>query len=77
MRERKKSELPLPPAQQLLLSDKEVAALLGIGISTVWKKATEDDAFPKPFPITERSRRWRRHDILKWVKDLAKTPQAA
>ena len=30
MRERKEGKLP--PAQQLLLSDKEVAALLGIGI---------------------------------------------
>lgn len=75
MRERKEGKLP--PAQQLLLSDKEVAALLGIGISTVWKKALEDDNFPKPFPITERARRWRRHDIMRWVKDLGKLPQTA
>lgn len=38
MRERKKSELNMPPPAQLMLSDKEVAAMLGLGVSTIWKK---------------------------------------
>lgn len=38
MRERRKAETVLPPPMQLMLSDKEVAAMLGIGVSTVWKK---------------------------------------
>ena len=71
MRERKKSELNLPPPAQLMLSDKEVAAMLGIGVSTVWKKTnTPDSGFPQPLYITERARRWRKSDILKWVKGL-------
>lgn len=40
MRERRKAETVLPPPMQLMLSDKEVAAMLGIGVSTVWKKQT-------------------------------------
>ena len=71
MRERKKSELNLPPPAQLMLSDKEVAAMLGIGVSTVWKKTnTPDSGFPQPLYITERARHWRKSDILKWVKGL-------
>lgn len=56
---------------QLLLSDTEVAAMLGIGVSTVWKKTNAADSdFPQPFYITERARRWRKSDTLKWVKGL-------
>lgn len=71
MRERRKAETVLPPPMQLLLSDTEVAAMLGIGVSTVWKKTNAADSdFPQPFYITERARRWRKSDILKWVKGL-------
>lgn len=71
MRERRKAETVLPPPMQLMLSDKEVAAMLGIGVSTVWKKTNDPDGnFPRPFNITERARRWRKSDILKWVKGL-------
>ena len=60
MRERRKAETVLPPPMQLLLSDTEVAAMLGIGVSTVWKKTNAADSdFPQPFYITERARRWR------------------
>lgn len=71
MRARKKDEVAFPAPMQLLLSDTEVAAMLGIGVSTVWKKTnTPNSGFPQPFYITERARRWRKSDILKWVKDL-------
>ncbi len=71
MRARKKEDLTLPSPMQLLLSDTEVAAILGIGVSTVWKKVNDpNDDFPTPFNITERARRWRKSDILKWVKGL-------
>lgn len=71
MRERRKAETALPPPMKLMLSDKEVAAMLGIGVSTVWKKTNiPDSGFPQPFYITERARRWRKSDILEWVKGL-------
>lgn len=76
MRTRKKDEVAFPAPMQLLLSDTEVAAMLGIGVSTVWKKTNAADSdFPQPFYITERARRWRKSDILKWVKDLSKPVQ--
>ena len=53
------------------VSDKEVAAMLGIGVSTVWKKTNDPEGnFPRPFNITERARRWRKSDIIDWVKGL-------
>lgn len=71
MRARKKDEVAFPAPMQLLLSDTEVAAMLGIGVSTVWKKAKNpEDGFPQPFAITDRAKRWRRSDVLKWVKSL-------
>ena len=78
MRERRKDNVTMPPPSQLLLADTEVAALLGIGVSTVWKKANQPDSgFPQPFYITERARRWRRSDILKWVKSLERQEPCA
>ena len=80
MRERRKAETVLPPPMQLLLSDTEVAAMLGIGVSTVWKKTNAADSdFAQPFYIAERARRWRKSDILKGVKGLnhAKAAQPA
>ncbi len=40
MRERSKAPV-MPATTQLLLSDTEVAAILGLGVSTVWKKKRE------------------------------------
>ena len=65
MRERRKDNVTMPPPSQLLLADTEVAALLGIGVSTVWKKAKNpEDGFPQPFNITDRAKRWRRSDVV-------------
>lgn len=78
MRARRKDEVSLPSPMKLLLSDTEVAAVLGIGVSTVWKKTnTPDSGFPQPFYITERARRWRKDDIVKWVKGLSDVKQTA
>ena len=75
MRERRKAPA-MPSTAQLLLSDTEVAAILGLGVSTVWKKARDpNDSFPAPLSITERAKRWRRSDIFKWVKDLSNPVQ--
>lgn len=72
MRERRKDNVTMPPPSQLLLADTEVAALLGIGVSTVWKKAKNpEDGFPQPFNITDRAKRWRRSDVVEWVKGLS------
>lgn len=71
MRTRRKDEVTFPAPAQLLLSDTEVAAMLGLGVSTIWKKTNDPESgFPKPFNITDRARRWRKSDILKWVKGL-------
>ena len=78
MRARRKDEVSLPSPMKLLLSDTEVAAVLGIGVSTVWKKTNPPDSgFPQPFYITERARRWRKDDIVKWVKGLSDAKQSA
>ena len=44
MRTRRKDEMTFPAPAQLLLSDTEVAAMLGIGVSTVWKKTNAADS---------------------------------
>ena len=77
MRARKKDIAAFPFPAQLLLSDTEVAAMLGIGVSTVWKKTNAPNSgFPKPFYITERARRWRKTDIVNGVKELDQTAKA-
>lgn len=50
-----------PNLEKQLLSVKEVAAMLGIGVSTIWRQV-DLDKFPKPIKIG-RATRWRKADI--------------
>ncbi|MQA37839.1 helix-turn-helix transcriptional regulator [Rugamonas aquatica] len=42
-----------------LLTDKQVAGLLGISKSGVWAKAKQDSGFPQPFKLSENQTRWK------------------
>lgn len=53
-------------ADSLLLSDRQVAALLSCSRRTVWKMASCGD-LPKPVRVGSRTVRWRRTDIEAWV----------
>lgn len=55
----KKSQINL----EKLISDKEVADLLGIGRSTVWK-FVQDGHLPAPLRFGNRCSRWRTGDVL-------------
>jgi len=55
----------------LLLSVRDVAALLGLGVRTVWRMVAQG-TFPGPtVSIGERIRRWRRADVEAWVNKQA------
>ena len=56
--------------EKQLLSVKEVAVTLGIGVSTVWRQL-DLGQFPKPIKIG-RATRWRKADI-----EAIYTPEAA
>ena len=72
MRTRRKDEVAFPAPMQQLLSETEVAAMLGIGVSTVWKKTNAADSdFPQPFYITERAQHRKKFGIIEWVKNLS------
>ena len=49
----------------------EVAEILGIGTSTVWKYSKQNAGFPQPLPISARSTRWRLSDVEKFVDSKA------
>lgn len=49
------------PTQPELLTVRQVAARLGIGVSTIWR-AVSKGSFPAPIKIAG-STRWRRTDI--------------
>jgi len=49
-----------------MMTVRQVAAILGIGVSTVWRAASKGD-IPKPIKIGG-STRWRRADIEALVK---------
>jgi len=63
-REITKPREPLTP-DLVLLRDYHVAELLGIGVRTVWAKASSGE-IPKPIHVG-RLAKWRRKDIEAWL----------
>ncbi|MBC3862174.1 AlpA family phage regulatory protein [Undibacterium jejuense] len=45
----------------------QVAEILGIGTSTVWKYSKQNAGFPQPLSISARNTRWRLSDVEKFV----------
>jgi excisionase family DNA binding protein len=52
-----------------LLNVKDVAGMLNLGVSTVWRHVKNGE-MPKPIKIG-RAVRWRTIDIQKWLDDRA------
>ncbi len=54
--------------ENALLNVKEVAGMLNIGVSTIWRHVNNGQ-MPKPIKIGG-SVRWRQTDIDQWIADL-------
>ncbi len=58
---------PVPHAISMVsprfLTVGEVASRLSISVSTVWRMAKEDEAFPRPIQIGVRTTRWMLSEI--------------
>jgi predicted DNA-binding transcriptional regulator AlpA len=54
----------------ILLNVREVAALLGIGLSTAWRDA-KSGAIPRPIYLSARAPRWRLADIQALIQRRA------
>lgn len=48
---------------------KEAASYLGIGVSSLWRKAKIDPTFPKPIKLGERTTVWRLSDLDTWLNE--------
>lgn len=55
-------------AEDRLITDKEVAYLLGASRSWPWK-LVQDGKFPEPVKLSSRCTRWRLSDVRKWMLD--------
>ncbi|MGE4370805.1 MAG: helix-turn-helix transcriptional regulator [Burkholderiaceae bacterium] len=51
-----------------LITDKEVAHLLGSSRSWPWKLA-QDGRFPKPIKLTPKFTRWRLSEVRAWINN--------
>lgn len=59
---------PSTQAEDRLITDKEVAHLLGASRSWPWKLA-QDGRLPAPIRLTARCTRWRLSEIRAWMAD--------
>ena len=55
-------------AEDRLITDKEVAHLIGASRSWPWK-LVQDGKFPEPIRLSSRCTRWRLSDVRKWMSD--------
>lgn len=60
----------LVTAQKELFNVREVSGMLGMGVSTIWRRVQER-TFPQPLKTGPGSTRWRRGDLEAWVSDPA------
>lgn len=63
-------------AVRATLRAKQVAAKLGIGLSSVWRLANDDPTFPKPFALSTRVTVWDSVEVDRYI-DLKKAARAA
>ena len=55
-------------AEDRLITDKEVAHLIGASRSWPWK-LVQEGKFPEPIRLSSRCTRWRLSDVRKWMSD--------
>ena len=60
-----------PTKTSFFMSDKEVAARIGIGKSTVWKWAASNPNIPKPHKLSNKCSRWVRSEIESYLAVLS------
>lgn len=56
------------PADDRLITDREIAHLLGASRSWPWK-LVRDGRFPKPIQLSAHCTRWRLSDVRAWMAD--------
>ncbi|MCG5031704.1 hypothetical protein MAF45_09660 [Mesosutterella sp. OilRF-GAM-744-9] len=66
---RKRSETK-PELGYLMVDVKQAAAMLSIGVSTVWKKVKNEPSFPQPVYFSKKCARFKVEDIKRWVKEV-------
>lgn len=54
--------------EERLLTVKEVAVLLGVGVSTVWYLA-KNKRIPKPIKLSEQLTRWKLSEVSSFLND--------
>lgn len=56
-------------AQQLreCLRVPDVAAFLGCGVATVWRRTKDDPTFPKPIKLSPRVTVWKLSELEDWI----------
>ena len=45
----------------------DVAAFLGCGVATVWRRTKDDPTFPKPIKLSPRVTVWRITELEDWI----------
>ena len=48
----------------------DVAAFLGCGVATVWRRTKDDPTFPKPIKLSERVTVWKLSELESWISSL-------
>ncbi|MDU8929678.1 AlpA family phage regulatory protein [Alisedimentitalea sp. MJ-SS2] len=59
-------------SEDLFLSDAQIAERYNINRVTVWRWLQSKPRFPKPVALSERVRRWRLSEIIKWEATCSK-----
>lgn len=67
----------LHSAKVRALRAKQVAAKLGIGLSSVWRLSKYDPDFPRPFRLAARTTAWDESEIDEFVRTKAAQRGAA
>ena len=66
---RKRSETK-PELGYLMVDVKQAAAMLSIGVSTVWKKVKNEPSFPQPVYLSSKCVRFKVDDLKRWARSV-------
>ena len=59
-----------------MLTVREVAKIVGVGVATVWKWTAAHD-FPAPLRLSAKATRWRSGEVQAWIESRPRARNAA
>lgn len=65
-----KNSVTVTPVEKFFINSREVCAMLGVSITTLWRLRHENADFPKAVMLTAKKPVWKLAEVKRWCEGL-------